>query len=181
MKNLKNKIKNRIKERKGSIFIEYAIGLLIFVVFVGFCVCVLTIGLKHYYIGEEMAVLQRTVSVQSGFETKTPTQFPGGGTAYQTSKEIYNAMDTVATNVGFEKGSWKLYYEETDNSGKVVRSGYLSKDTEFKADYQDKISIQFIGKYNWDVLSTSIPGIAGDKIMSVERIAFAEYIRNYDQ
>ena len=173
-------MRKKLKERKGSIFIEYTIGLLMLVVFVAFCVDILLIGHKHYYIGEEMGNISRTLSVQSGAEMMTPTGYPGGDEAYQTSGEILSRMELIAEAAGFERSEWDLYVVETNQDGDVVRSGKLSETSDFKADYLNRISVQFSGTFDWAILSSAVPSVGTDKLLEIERISMAEYLRNYD-
>lgn len=179
-KAIQQKVRKQLKEKKGSMLIEYVLGLLMLTVFVGFCLDVVFVGHKHYYVGEEMAHISRVLAIQSGVEQYTPTGFPGGSQSYQTSKEIIDRMEKVANAAGFERDQWDLYYTETNGQGIVVRKGVLSEDTTFQADYLDKISIEFKGKYRWNVLSTVVPGMDTDRTLTIKRISMAEYLRNYD-
>lgn len=180
LKSLKHKIRKRLKNKKGSMIIEYAIGLLMFTVFVAFVLDLFIIAHKHYYIGQEIAYVARTASVQSGFESITPKGFPGGSTAYQTSSEILNRFEKVAEAAGFEPDEWQLVYEEIDHNGNVVEKGVLKKNTHFEAEYLNKISIEFQAKYEWKALSGGLPFVGGERDMNVKRIVMAEYIRSYD-
>lgn len=173
-------LKKRIKNKKGSIVIEYAIGLLMLVVFIAFVLDMLIIGHKHYYIGEEMANVARVLSVQSGAELATPVGFPGGSQAYQTSSEIIERMNKVAEAAGFERHEWELYIEEIDGNGNVVKSGVLTEDTNFEAEYLNKIAVEFRGTYQWKAVSGVVPGIGKDRVLNIKRITMAEYVRKYD-
>src|SRR5690625_2761867 len=146
-------LKLKLKDSKGSMFIEYTIGLLLLVVFVAFCVDVILIGHKHYYIGEELGTIARTLSVQSGAEITTPTGFPGGEEAYRTSGEIIDRMEVIANAAGFDESEWSLYVLETNHNGDVVQRGELTHGTDFRAEYMNRISVQFVGTFNWEVLS----------------------------
>ncbi len=179
-KSIRQKAKKRLKEKKGSMLIEYVIGLLMLVVFVGFCLDLIFIGHKQYYIGQEMATISRVMSVQSGAEHSTPSGFPGGSKSYQTSSEILQQLEKVADAAGFKRSDWDLYIEEINGKGQVVRSGVLTENTDFKADYLDKISIEFRGTYHWDAISGAIPGLGSDRSINIKRISMAEYIRDYD-
>lgn len=180
LKKTRQKLKKRINNEKGSMLIEYVIGLLMFVVFVAFCLDVLFIGHKHYFIGEEMGNISRTISVQSGAENSTPSGFPGGSKAYKTSSEITDRVTKVARAAGFKDDDWELYIEEIDHNGTTVRSGVLTSQTNFKANYLNKVSITFRGTYRWDVLGAGVPGVNGDRDFNIKRIAMAEYLRDYD-
>jgi len=173
-------LQKRLKSKKGSILIEYVIGLLMFVVFLAFCVDAVIIGYKHYYIGDGIAAISRTLAVQSGAEVATPQGFPGGDTAYMTSKEILERFQQIADVAGFKEGDWGLYYEEIDTNGNVVKSGQLTEKTNFKATYLNKISIEFRGTYQWRALSGAIPGIGRDRILTIKRTSMAEFVRSYD-
>lgn len=179
-KKIRFNLKKRLRSQEGSMLIEYVIGMLVFIVFVAFCLDVVFVGHKHYYIGQEMANVARTISVQSGAEQVTPTGFTGGNKSYQTSGKILNRMEKVAKVAGFKDGEWELYVEETDQNGKVVRKGILTEKSNFKADYLNKVSVEFRGKYRWDVLASGVPGINSERELKIKRIAMAEYLRNYD-
>lgn len=173
-------VRQKLKNKKGSILIEYAIGLLMLVIFVGFTLDMILIGHKYYYIGEEMANVARVLSVQSGSETKTPVGFPGGNTAYQTSSEILERLNKVTDAAGFKNGEWELYIEEINDKGQVIRSGVLTPDTNFEATHLNKIAVEFRGKYQWKAISAVVPGADKDRTLKIKRIAMAEYIRSYD-
>lgn len=180
LKQIRRHLQKRLKDKKGSMIIEYTIGLLMLVVFVAFCLDMIIIGHKHYYIGEEMANVARTLSVQSGAELTTPVGYPGGSRAYQTSSEIIQRMNKVAEVAGLEKDEWELYIEEIDGNGNVVRSGILTEETNFEANYLNKIAVEFRGVYQWKAMSGAIPGIGKDRVLNIKRIAMAEYVRSYD-
>lgn len=171
------KMRQKIKEKKGSIFIEYALGLLLLVTFVAFCVDAILIGHKHYYIGEEMGNISRTLSVQSGAEVVTPRGYPGGSNAYKTSGEIMQRLEKVASAAGFERDEWDVYVVEKNADGVVVKSGKLTPTTNFNVAYMNQISIQFSGVFDWAVLSSIVPFLGNDRYLEVERISIAEFFR----
>lgn len=177
---LMRKLKKKLDENRGSMLIEYSIGLLMLVVFVAFCLDMIIVGHKHYYIGEEMSNVSRVISVQSGAELITPARYPGGSESYQTSSEIIDRMDKVAKVAGFKRDEWELYIEEIDSNGNVIRSGALTPETNFEAEHLNKVAVEFRGIYRWDAMAGSVPGIGADRKLNVKRIAMAEYIRNYD-
>jgi len=175
------KWKRRLTDESGSMFLEYVIGSLMFVVFVAFCLDLLGIAARHQLIGQEIGYIARILSVQSGTTAETPHGFPGGERAYLTSSEILDRMEKVAKAAGFRDGEWELYVEETDANGNVVQSGVLTDKSNFQCDYLNKISVQFRGSYRWGNSAVSgIPGIHRKQQMNVERIVMAEYLRNYD-
>lgn len=178
--NIKSKLKDRLNNNKGSMLIEYVIGLLMFVVFVAFAIDLIMVGHKHYYIGQEMANISRTLSVQSGIEEKAPNGFPGGNKSYQTSSQVLKRMDQIAKTAGFEDDEWEIYLEEKDSTGKVVRKGTLQDNTNLKAEYLNQISLEFHGTYKWSVLSAGVPGVDAERNLTIKRIAMAEYVRNYE-
>ena len=110
----------------------------------------------------------------------TPTGFPGGDKAYKTSGEILERMNKVAEAAGFAPDEWSLFVIETDQDGNIVRSGKLTSNSDFKADYMNRISVQFSGTFDWAVLSSAIPSVGKDRYLEMERISMAEYLRNYD-
>lgn len=180
MNKLKKMLINRIKNNKGSMLIEYVVGMLVFLIFVGFCLDTVFIGHKHFYMGQEMSTIARTISVQSGAESSTPSNFPGGSTAYQTSSEIITRLEKVAKTAGFKSGEYKLEITETTPKGTIVKQGELKAGTNFQASYLNKITITFTGQYEWGMLSTIIQGHDFTKQLIVERVAMAEYMRDYD-
>lgn len=175
-------IKNRVRNERGAMLLEYVIGLLMFVVFVAFCLDILFIATRYHLIGREVNDIARALSVQSGTTIETPYGFPGGDEAYLTSSEIIDRITKTARAVGFEDGNWELYVEEVDANGNVLRSGVLTPESNFPVDYLNKIRVHFRGTYRWSNSAASgIPGINRDRKMSIERVVMAEYLQNYNE
>lgn len=175
------RLKEHLSETAGFTIIEYVIGMLVFVVFIAFCLDILFIATRYHIIGQEVGYVARMLSVQSGTTVETPHGFPGGERAYLSSGEIVDRIGRVAQRMGFEDGEWELYVEEKDPNGNVIRSGLLTEESHFPVDYLNRITVRFTGTYRWkNSLASSIPGINRERYMNIERVVMAEFIRNYD-
>lgn len=175
----KHLIKKKMKEKKGSAFIEYTVGLLMLVVFVGFSLDLITIANKHFFISSEMSKVARTLSVQSGVQQYTPNGFPGGDESYKSSSELLEEIREEASTVGFKDDEWEVHYKEINHSGNVVKEGVLTNETEFNVDYLNKISVTFIGKYDWNLIDSMVPVGEKDHKMTISRMSMAEFVRDY--
>lgn len=171
----------KLKNKKGTQFIEVGIGLMFFVISVAFFVDLAVIGNKHFKVGNETGRISRMISIQGGISSKAPEGFPGGENAYTNSSELYNQVKSKLENNGFTSNEWKILFTEYDKSGRVIRKDILLTPTSnFNVDYMHSMDVKLSVKYNWYIFSQIVPIMASDRTMNSERHSIGEFKFNYD-
>lgn len=112
-------------------------------------------------IGNQVA---RTVAVQSGLKSSTPSNYPGGNQGYYTTSEIYNFLDENMKESNFE-----AYYLEINNT-------LMSRLSSKVLDYKDVITVELSAEFKWMLLGNFIPGLSADEhYITVKKVVYAEY------
>lgn len=177
------RVKELIKDKKGSSVIEFAMGLLLFVTFVAFVVDLLLVGGKRFNVGQEATDISRTLAKQGGVMSVTPEGYPGGDTAYLTSTEMLQKIEKRMKRSGlgeYGDGVWFVTLTEFDNEGNEIRSGRLTPNTNFKVDYMNSMDVKISASYRWRLMRFILADNAPDTPVTAERHSVSEFKYNFN-
>lgn len=172
------KLLSKIKEKRGSNTIEYAIALLIFVLLFAFFVDLALITWKFVVTSQVANSSIKILDVQSGVTTTIPSGFPGNK-GYVTSSELYNNIQKKlkdAANIEDFTVTLKGY----DKNGGGTSTTVLGPNTQFKVDYRGRIQMEIQVKYRWG-FTKIIPGLDAEKNIVAVRSGITEFKYNYDK
>lgn len=175
LKTLKNK-----KKKKGSSVIEFAFGLLIFVLLAGFASDIIVVANKQYVTSQTANELVRQVSIQGGLMNATPKGFPGGHNAYTTSSELFGLLNKRFKGEDIKQNEWELELVEYDANGFKVSEKILKRNMNFKVDYRSNFDINIKYKYKWKLMGNVIPTMKDYKEVEQKRSAVSEFKYNYN-
>lgn len=155
MKSYKN-MKKRLSNDKGSAVIEFAIGLMIFVILVSFTVDLLLVGSKRFNIGQEATDISRILAKQGGVLKETPEGYPGGDEAYLNTNEMLAKIEDRMLGSGlgtYNEGIWSVTLTEYDTNGNQIRTGTLTPETHFDVDYMHSMDVRINASYSWKLMN----------------------------
>lgn len=147
-----SKMRKTLKNKKGSISINYLVSFLIFLVVVSFMFDMFVLSYKQFMINKECTAISNQIGHQSGIMNTTPFNFPGGDESYVTVKELYDNVDSFMRR--FEVKDWSV---EISSEGK--ENHYLLLDPSssgFNCDYGDYILVKINYNYKWNLWSNVI-------------------------
>lgn len=153
---LLKKLQHKVQEKKGSAVIEFAIGLMIFVILVSFTVDLLLVGSKRFNIGQEATDVARVLAKQGGVLKTTPDGYPGGDEAYLNASEMLAQVERRMQSSGlgsYDEGIWSVTLTEYDTNGNQIRTGTLSPDTHFDVDYMHSMDVRINASYSWKLMN----------------------------
>lgn len=175
---LYRKIKVKLKDKKGSSVIEFAVGLLLFVIFTAFVVDLLVAGGKRFNIGQEATDISRTLAKQGGVMSAVPKGYPGGSAGYLNSGQMIAKIEDRMIRSGFQRygqGDWNVTLTEYDENGNQVRSGLLTPSSNFKVDYMHSFDIKINGEYTWKLMNVIVGDSLSEQTVTAKRHAVSEY------
>jgi hypothetical protein len=175
------KIKNKLKDKKGSAVIEFAIALIIFVTLTAFLVDMLMVGGKRFLIARETTEISRVIGIQGGVSSAVPTGYPGGDRAYMTSLELYKRIDSRMEKSKIETDEWVATLTEYDKTGREIREIHLTPQTSFKVDYMNSMDIKIGATYNWTLMSYITGGLLDDAEVGAKRHTVSEFKYDFDK
>lgn len=156
-------IKYKKNKNKGSMMIMHVIEILIVVMVLAFLLDLIVITSQFVYmsrIGNEIA---RTIAIQSGVETRTPKNYPGGDAAYFTTSEIENYLQDSFKSV--HMGEYRLKINNRD----------LRNNASFRFNKAEPITVELTGSFKWNFIRF-IPGVGKAKELKVSKTVFSEYM-----
>lgn len=175
-----NKIKSKLKNREGSSVIEFAIGLLLFVLLTAFVVDMLFVGNKRFLVAREATEISRMMAVQGGVKSITPVGYPGGNKTYTTSRELLKNIDTAMTNAGVKEG-WSVTLTKYNKQGQIIKQGYLTEKTNLEVDYMESMDVEIHATYKWLLMSQfDFVGLKEEADVGAKRHSVSEFKYNFD-
>ena len=168
-------LKERSKSKKGASVLEFAFGLLTFVLLFAFTVDVVMIATKQNTVSQTANQVVRQIAIQGGVKPNAPKNYPGGNQAYMDSREMTSMMRERMNDTGIGNSDWSMKIVAFNPSGQPVKSQGLSNGTNIEVDYQDMFEFEITYKYNWIIMGQLLPPMK-EKITSVQkRSSVSEY------
>lgn len=174
MKRLRQ-LKQKMKSKKGSSVLEFAFGLLTFVLLFAFAVDIIMITQKQYTVSQTANQLVRQISVQGGVNASAPTGYPGGNQAYMDAREMKTLLQQKMSGSGISADKWSMELDGFDRSGNLIASSPLTNATNFEVDYQDLFEFEIEYKYEWTIMGQLVPAMGGENTAVQRRSATSEF------
>lgn len=168
-------LKARMKSKKGSSVLEFAFGLLTFVMLFSFAVDIIMITQKQYTVSQTANQLVRQISVQGGVKPSAPSGYPGGNRAYMDSREMNTLLKQKLNGLGIKDDEWSMKLEGFDRAGYPTASSQLSNSTNVEVDYQDVFEFEIQYKYKWNIMGQLVPMMKGTNTAVQSRSATSEF------
>ena len=150
----------KLKDKRGSIAIMEVIHILIAVIIFAMLADLVVISWQYVGITRATNELARTVGIQSGVERSTPTNYPGGPTAYYTSSELVDYFEDKADDLGFKSTTIE------------INDRRLSGSVSIMSDYRQDIEVRTVSEYEWKFLGNFIPFLRDGRTIVVNKIVF---------
>lgn len=173
------KLRNKLSNQKGSSVLEFAIGLIIFVMIAAFAFDLFFIGQKKFHISTYTTKTARILGVQGGVTTATPQGFPGGDTQYLTSSELTDYIQRAMDGIHIK--DYTVTLKEFDKSGNIVKQTTLGNGTDFQVDYRNTLEINIDATYQWSAMKYISGGILDKSSVGASRNATSEFKYNFDE
>lgn len=122
------KIRQKLKDKKGASTIEFVLCMLIFVMVTAFIIDLFIVSYKHYMVSANCTQAARVISIQGGLSNACPDNYPGGNPNYMTNREFRNYLNELAEEIQGDTGEFKVYidYSYIDNYDNVIeKTGIL--------------------------------------------------------
>ena len=116
------KIKNKIRDKKGMSTIEFVLCMIIFVIVTAFIIDLFIVSYKHYIVTTNCTKAARVISIQGGLGNGCPDNYPGGNSNYMTNREFRTYLNELADTVQSTTGEFRVYieYSYIDNNDNIV-------------------------------------------------------------
>ncbi|TCK01314.1 UNVERIFIED_ORG: hypothetical protein BDK47_1165 [Anoxybacillus amylolyticus] len=158
------------RSQRGSLAIEIAVGMLMFVMVIAVMMDVLLLTWRFQVVSQTNEFVARTAQVQGGILSSAPTGFPGGEGGYVNSSEMASLIRDKFEKAGIEPGEYAVLVNGVD----VGRGGSTGA-----IDYLQPIRTEIRIKYEWKFTSNLIPG-AIENWLSSRRSVLSEFKYRYD-
>lgn len=168
-------LKNKSKSKKGASVLEFAMGLLIFVLLFAFAVDIIMITTKQHTVSQTANQIARQIAIQGGVKQSAPTGYPGGDKAYMDSKEMVVYLQEEFKDAGIAPTEWKLELEGFSPSGHPVGVRSLTNGTNFEVDYQNLFEFEIEYQYKWNIIGQIIPPMGKMSTSVQKRSAISEF------
>lgn len=163
---------NQKLNKKGSSTIEIVIGLMMFILVLGFLLDLIMLTWKFNVIGQTNTQIARIASIQGGVQTSAPYSYPGGDSNYVNIYQMQSIIKDKFDSSGIEPNNWTANI----GNGKISSSyAYPSSPYDYKTSFNTSISVT----YTWEYMSRMLPGTFTQNITS-KRPAMSEWKYNYD-
>lgn len=164
--------KNLILNKKGSSTIEIVIGLMMFVLVLGFLLDLIMLTWKFNVVGQTNTQIARIASIQGGVLSSAPYSYPGGDANYINIYQMKNIVEDKFQSAGISPNNWTVYI----GNGRITSSSAIpSSQYDYKQDFNTSITVT----YTWEYMSKMLPGNFTQTITS-KRPAMSEWKYNYD-
>lgn len=176
------RVKNIVKNEKGTMAIEITIGTLMFLMCFVVIVDLMVITWKSNLASQVSTRVAREVGIQGGYGAKAPEFFPGGNNSYTTNIELHEMLMSHFKAYGIADDAWKVtIYPERYPNQKTVYSADSSPTTnEAYYDYKAPIIIETTIKYTWEMSKGMLPFLDKYNSLSSKRATISEWRFNYD-
>jgi hypothetical protein len=160
---------SKLKNKKGASTIEIVIGVLIFILILGFMLDIIVLTWKFNVVSQTNTQIARIAGIQGGVRSAAPSGWPGGYTTIRTLDGL--VMDKMSS-AGIESEEW----EGSIGNGRIGRNGVSqTEEYDYKTNFETTLTIE----YTWEFLSMMLPGSFTQEIES-RRPAMSEWKYNYD-
>ena len=174
MKRLKE-LKRKSKSKKGSSVLEFAFGLLTFVLLAAFVVDIIVVTNKQYTVSQTANQIVRQMSVQGGVKPSAPIGYPGGNQAYMDSREMLAYVQSELNGANIKNDEWTMRIEGFDPNGYPVARNNLSNGTNFEVDYRNLFEFEISYDYKWTIIGQIIPPMGSTRSTLQKRSAVSEF------
>ena len=173
-------IKEKLKNKKGMLSIEYMISFLVFLVLLTFTVDLAVLSVKRNQMTKFSQTVVRQIKVQSGALATMPTNFAGSDSSYVTSSDLTSAFTRKLTDLGLSTANASIVIEGTSRTGSP-RTYTFQPGRTASADlkYQTPFTVTLKFKYKWGFFSSFLTDSEG--MMTVVSSGYTEYNQNADQ
>lgn len=172
LQNFKRKDK---KSKRGSSVLEFAFGLLTFVMLAAFVVDVVIIATKQFTVSQVSNELSRQIAIQGGVRQSAPAGFPGGQKAYVTSREMHAYIDEALRDTGISSSDWSMQMTGFSPDGYSVQRVSLSDGSNFEVDYRNSFDFTIKYEYNWTIMGQLVPTMNSMREVHQKRGSVSEY------
>lgn len=155
----------KIHGKRGSLVIEIAIGIIIFVYVLAFLADVIVIGNKLRTISNVNNYLARTVGIQGGLASSPPSGYPSN--AYVSKSQMIDFIDQTFNAAGIKSNEW---------SGKINGRNIFNDN---HVDYGFPITTELTVNYQWNLLKHLLPG-KWDGTVTSKRVVVSEFKQRYE-
>ena len=173
------RIKERLKNKKGMLSIEYMISFLIFLVLLTFTADLAVLSVKRNQMTKFSQTIVRTVRTQSGLMWEMPTNFPGSKDSYVTSSEVANAFLKKLTDLGLPTTDATIVLEGTNIHGQqktyTIKPG---QEASANLKYQTPFTVTLKFKYKWGLFTSFMKNNEG--MLTITSSGYTEYNQNSD-
>ena len=167
------KIKSKLKKKKGAAAIEFTINMLIFLMVLSLGFEMVMITTKYMQVSDYANDLVRTIAIQGGVEKTAPSGFQGGSSAYKNFTTLINEKNELARIVGVSGND--LIVLITSGSTTVN----LTSKIPIKIDYLETFKVSIDYRANSEV--THNFGAAINTILRRTKVGLSEYLHDYDK
>lgn len=178
----KESFREKLKSKKGSSVLEFAFGLLTFVLLAAFVVDVITIANKQYTVSQTANQLARQIAIQGGIKPNAPEGYPGGDRAYMDAGEMVIFLEEELVDAGIAPDQWSFKIESFSSDGHIVASQPLDYNTNLEVDYQNLFDFEIEYSYYWNIMKQVIPMLQEETSASQKRSSISEFkYANYNE
>lgn len=171
------KLKHKIKSKKGAGAIEFTINMLIFVMIISIGFELIMIGYKYLQVSDYANTIVRTISIQGGIQKTVPAGFQGGADGYKTYATLLKEKADFAKSIGAKNSDVVVKITYKNSSGTTVTSNITSEAT-IKIDYLDSFEVTVDYTPKLEVADNF--GAKLDNILRKTKKGLSEYVHNYD-
>lgn len=171
-------IKQKLKEKKGISTLEFAVSLLVFIMIFSFLFDFFFIAYRQHQVSRITSDLVREIAIQSGLESTTPSNYPGGPDNYVTVSEAYNALSKQMQDLGVTNFSAKVTMENRGNGTNYISFDLSPGESGYRTDYRGEISLEVHYTHKWGAWRSFIPFIQ-DAERTITRVGYGEYKYDY--
>lgn len=174
-----NKVKKILKNEKGTLSIEIAIGTLMFMACLTVILDLMLITWKNNLAAQVSTRVAREVGLQGGFLNRSPEGFPGGDNSYTTNVEIGNLINSQFKATQIKDDEWRVVvYPQANPSDKTIYTANSFPQTP-KFDYREPIIVETTIWYDWEFVGNFLPFTGGKKSLTSRRATVSEWKYNY--
>lgn len=135
---------NKLKEKKGASMVEFTGAMFLFLILVIAGFEFFMMGHKYMTVSNFTNDLARTISIQGGIDTRTPSGFQGVGTRfnnYKTSADIMNSVVRLGDKIGQDPGdiTIELKYQPIGSNSFVTKQ--LNSNSSCEIEYGDRFEV----------------------------------------
>ena len=167
-----NKLRSKLKNKKGMGTIEFIVVMTIFIGIFGFFIDSFYILNQHYVASREVNIVTRQVAMQGGVMTSPPEGYNRFGQDYATGVSIHKRVSKRMAGVGAE--DYRIMISPHDENGASLGWQELNSASNIPLPYQENFELALSYKYKWNIMSQIIPGMDGERTTTLVRSGVSE-------